>query len=159
MVPHHLSHSTTQISFFVIIYTPIDSDFQSECNGFIFKKNGQKLIKILYNYSTWITFNNVTWRYMCDNNRSEKPVTRTRENPYPWQRVWVFAGTGPGWPGIPQGYPWYSLINRFYQPFSRSSPVPWPFISLSCSTLTMNRHHRFSSHYSHDSFFCDHRLG
>ena len=110
MVPHHLSHSTTQISFFVIIYTLIDSDFQSECNGFIFKKNGQKLIKILYNYSTWITFNNVTWRYMCDNNRSEKPVTRTRENPHPWTRVGVSAGTGTGWPGIPQGYPCYSLI-------------------------------------------------
>jgi len=25
--------------------------------------------------------------------------------PLPWVRVWVFAGTGTGSPGIPQGYP------------------------------------------------------
>ena len=111
MVPHHLSHSTTQISFFVIIYTPIDSDFQSECNSFIFKTNGRKLTKMLYNYLTWITFNNVTWHYMCNNNRSEKPVTRTSDNPHPWTRVGVSAGTGTGWPGIPQGYPCYSLLG------------------------------------------------
>ena len=54
------------------------------------------------------------------------------------------------------------MINCFYQPFSRSSdssPVPRPFISLSCGTLTMNRHHRFSSHYSHVQPFRDHHLG
>jgi hypothetical protein len=36
------------------------------------------------------------------------PETRTptRENPYPWTWVGVFAGRGTGCPGIPQGYPW-----------------------------------------------------
>ena len=32
--------------------------------------------------------------------------------PIPWQRVQGFAGTGTGWPGIPQGYPCYSLVTQ-----------------------------------------------
>ena len=53
-------------------------------------------------------------------SRDLKRETRTtRENrethdpnprkPVPVARVWVFTGWGPGWPGIPQGYPCYSL--------------------------------------------------
>ena len=53
-------------------------------------------------------------------SRDLKRETRTtRENrethdpnlrkPIPVARVWVFTGWGPGWPGIPQGYPCYSL--------------------------------------------------
>jgi len=34
-----------------------------------------------------------------------KTPTLTRPNPYPCARVRVFAGTGTGSPGIPQGYP------------------------------------------------------
>lgn len=47
-----LSHSTTQFHFFVIIYTPINSDFKSECNKSIFTGNGQELTKIFCNYLT-----------------------------------------------------------------------------------------------------------
>ena len=38
-----------------------------------------------------------------------KPLTRTRRTPT--RKTWGrgLTGTGTGWPGIPQGYPWYSL--------------------------------------------------
>ena len=38
-----------------------------------------------------------------------KPLTRTRRTPT--RKTWGrgSTGTGMGWPGIPQGYPWYSL--------------------------------------------------
>ena len=38
-----------------------------------------------------------------------KPLTRTRETPT--RKTWGrgLTGTGTGWPGLPQGYPWYSL--------------------------------------------------
>ena len=38
-----------------------------------------------------------------------KPLTRTHETPT--RKMWGkgLTGTGTGWPGIPQGYPWYSL--------------------------------------------------
>ena len=41
-----------------------------------------------------------------------KPQTRTRENRT--RKMWGkgLTGTGTGWPGIPQGYPWYTLIKR-----------------------------------------------
>ena len=37
-----------------------------------------------------------------------KPLTHTR-------KMWGtgFRGTGTGWPGIPQGYLWYSLVSIF----------------------------------------------
>ena len=40
-----------------------------------------------------------------------KPLTRTRETPT--RKTWGrgLTGTGTGWPGIPQGYPWYSLLS------------------------------------------------
>ena len=38
-----------------------------------------------------------------------KTHTHTCKNPYLCMRVWVLPGTGTGWPGIPQGYPCYSL--------------------------------------------------
>ena len=40
-----------------------------------------------------------------------KPLTRTRTRKTPTRKMWGkgFRGTGTGWPGIPQGYPWYSL--------------------------------------------------
>ena len=40
-----------------------------------------------------------------------KPQTRTRENRT--RKMWGkgLTGTGTGWPGIPQGYPWYSLVD------------------------------------------------
>ena len=34
-----------------------------------------------------------------------EPMTLPAKNPYPWVWVQVFAGTGMGSPGIPQGYP------------------------------------------------------
>ena len=41
--------------------------------------------------------------------KTVKPLTRTRETPT--RKTWGRGsmGTGTGWPGIPQGYPWYSL--------------------------------------------------
>ena len=38
-----------------------------------------------------------------------KPQTHTCETPT--RKTWGrgLTGTGTGWPGIPQGYPWYSL--------------------------------------------------
>ena len=38
-----------------------------------------------------------------------KPLNRTRRTPT--RKTWGrgLTGTGTGWPGIPQGYPWYSL--------------------------------------------------
>ena len=40
-----------------------------------------------------------------------KPLTCTRETPT--RKMWgkSLTGMGTGWPGIPQGYPWYSLIK------------------------------------------------
>ena len=40
-----------------------------------------------------------------------KPLTRTRRTPT--RKTWGrgSTGTGTGWPGIPQGYPWYSLLK------------------------------------------------
>ena len=39
-----------------------------------------------------------------------KPLTRTHETPT--RKTWGkgLTGMGTGWPGIPQGYPWYSLF-------------------------------------------------
>ena len=31
--------------------------------------------------------------------------------PVPWSQAWVFTGTGAGFPGKPQGCPWYSLAE------------------------------------------------
>jgi len=33
----------------------------------------------------------------------DKPIARTRQNPYLWWRVRVSTGTGTGCPGKPQG--------------------------------------------------------
>ena len=43
--------------------------------------------------------------------KTVKPLTRTRKSPT--RKMWGtgFRGTGMGWPGIPQGYPWYSLTT------------------------------------------------
>ena len=40
--------------------------------------------------------------------KTVKPLTRKT----PTRKMWAtgFRGTGTGWPGIPQGYPWYSLL-------------------------------------------------
>ena len=38
-------------------------------------------------------------------------MTHTRDTRYPWKRVAGIAGMGQGWPGVPQGYPCYSLIT------------------------------------------------
>jgi hypothetical protein len=41
----------------------------------------------------------------CATTTEVKTRNPTRKNPYPHSRVRVFAGRGPGWPGVPQGYP------------------------------------------------------
>ena len=43
-----------------------------------------------------------------------KTHTHTHKNPYLCMQVWVLPGMGTGWPGIPQGYPCYSLAMVGY---------------------------------------------
>ena len=51
----------------------------------------------------------MTLEMSATTRKTLKTRTHTRKNPYPCTRVWVLPGTGTGWPGIPQGYPCYSL--------------------------------------------------
>ena len=55
------------------IYTPFDADFQCECNGSIFRRNGQELTKI---YSNYMTHLKKTERVPNPRVKSPKPVTR-----------------------------------------------------------------------------------
>ena len=54
----------------------------------------------------------------------------TRQNPYPWPRVRVFAGTGTGSAGIPQGYPRQSLgPKRRVASLGLPSSLRWPLLA------------------------------
>ena len=50
--------------------------------------------------------------------------------------VWVAGrgcwGTGPGWPGIPQGYPWYSLLAAASAFLLNTTPSRMVLFQLRC---------------------------
>ena len=111
-----LSHSTTQIPFFCNNLYTNRFRFSIQMQRFYFHKKRAKtnkdilqILNIVENQCIRKCHVTVNVRQYYHINRSEKPVTHTRENPHPWMWVGVSTGTGTGWPGIPQGYQCYSL--------------------------------------------------
>ena len=140
-----LFHSTTQIPFFCNNLYTYQFGFSIQMQQFYFHENYKdilQLLDIVENHCIWKCHVTVNVQQYYYNNRNEKCMTRTHENPHLCSRVWVSAGMGMGWPGRPQGYPCYSLVMGASESWDHVIDLNFKFVRLTKASTA--RHSRLT---------------
>ena len=109
------------------IYTPFDADFQCECNGSIFRGNGQELTEIFSNYM----------KQLKKNGARAKPAGKIAKTRDP---SWGYGFGG----GMSFATPTRTPRTRTHNPRRVSKPVIFPkYGAIACMSRPFSSNHDF----------------